>query len=446
MTNWTPDANGNGNGAATEEPVTVLLAAPAQTRVDAWYAALASDARFRVVSSATSSADFGNKLAMRAEVLVVDALLFRSAQELTLHLTRYSGAAFVLLPQQATPVEAAAVQNLPCVKAVFNGEVNLVAEAGRVYETGRALRAPSAALSHGTHGAWDNLVPNAGGGPTGIRIIAVWNQVGGSGKTTLSTNLAFEARRRGLKTLLIGLGAPDDAAAILPRTKAAPNIVNWMARPNGDGLKEALQSVDQLDVIAGFPDVLTAEQAAHTPAEAPESVRNLVLTAAYAGYAVILLDVPNTDIAAVALSAANVLLLVARPTLADALRSVEAYRAVTERLAGQHRIPPEGIRVALNQAHPTAWPPQAFHDACTTLLDRQRKKSFPPIVATIPFDPRVPAAQNERQVPLFTAQEFQRGLMPVAEACLQVRATPLATPNEPPAAKTMKLGPVRLKL
>lgn len=429
--------------SANESPVTLLLAAPEQGRVDAWYNLLASDARFRVVATATSSADLNAKLAMTPEVILMDGMLFRSASELAHVLTRYNGVAWVLLPTQSTDADVAAVSGLPCVKRVFKGDFNLAQETGRLYETVRALRLPTGATTN----VWNPLDNPSSQIPTGLRVIAVWNLVGGAGKTTLAVNLAFEARRRGLKTLLVGLGAPDDMALTLPRTKATPNLTAWNANPTPDGLRASLQTAEGLDVLAGWPDVLSATQSHLTELDAPNSLRNLVVTAAYAGYAVIVLDTPAVERAAPALSAANQLLLVARPTLSDALRSVEAYRMVTENLSHQHRIPAQGIRLALNQTREGLWSPAQFHNACAQLLNPDQKKPFPPIVAAIPDDARVPEAQIRREVPLLSAPNFQRAFMLLAEACLQIKGNPSpVTANDDGPRKTINLGLVKVKM
>lgn len=421
--------------ASNDAPVTTLLAASEQGRVDAWYTLLAGDARFRVIATATSLPDLNAKLnTMRPELLIVDGMVFRSASDLANGLARYTGMACVLLPAQTTESDIATVSAVPCVKRVFTGDLNLTAEAGSLYETVTASRLPGQAVSN-----WNPLSGGALDIPAGLRVIAVWNHVGGSGKTTLATNLAFEARRRGLKTLLVGLGAPDDTGIVLPRTKAAPNLLTWHSTPTPEGLQAAIQNVDGLDVLAGYPDVVAAEEVIGAALEGPASLQALVVTAALSGYSVIILDAPALERAAPVLAAANQLLLVARPTINDALRSVEAYRTVTERLAGKHRIPPQGIRVALNQTRPDLWSPERFHAACSAL----QQKPFPPIVAAIPDDGRVPQAQNEREFPLLKAAAFQRAFMPLAEACLQIKGSAAPVTDAQPR-RVFKLGPVKV--
>jgi arsenite-transporting ATPase len=229
------------------------------------------------------------------------------------------------------------------------------------------------------------------------------------GKTTIATNLAYQAARRGLPTLLIGLGAPDDLPLILG-LKPEPNLVSWHANPTQEGLKQAIQKLESLDVLAGFPDVLSEAQAINTPSDASHSVHKLVLTAAYAGYAVIVLDAPPTVLAAEAISAANSLVLVARPSLEGVMRTVHAYRIVVERLAGEYCIPRNGVFVVLNRTSPSRIASEEWHRAASSLLGQ----TFPPIVAHIADEPLLGELQDRKRLPLLESVSFARSLQPLA--------------------------------
>ena len=327
------------------DAVTILLAGP-MPRVNAWYTSLAADARARVTSFATDPQDLTSKIVSAPEALLLDAGIYPGPKEMVDLLTRYAGSAYVLLPPEANTEAMDNIGKIPSVKGVYRGDVNLVELSSKIFGDVQALRVSS---KPGLQAMWKPR--EQGTSPVGMRIIAVWNQSGGVGKTTISTNLAYEAARRGLPTLLIGLGAPDDLPLILG-LKPEPNIVSWRSNPNQDGLKTALQKLDTLDVLAGFPDMLSEAQAINTPADSPSSVQMLILTAAYAGYAVIVIDAPPTVLAASAISAANTLVLVARPSLEGVMRTVHAYRTVVERLAGEHRIAANGVFVVLNRIVP----------------------------------------------------------------------------------------------
>ena len=217
--------------------------------------------------------------------------------------------------------------------------------------------------------------------------------------------------RRGLSTLLVGLGAPDPLPLHLG-LEAAPNILAWMSNPTREGLLGALQRVGDLRVLAGFPDVLAEARAMGLRQEDTGSLSSLAMTAAYGGFAVVIFDAPPEGLAPMAISASNSLLLVARPTVADAWCSVEAVRTVAERLAGQHRIPPEGILVALNRVRSGGMSAGEWHTAASRALGRP----FPPVVATIPEDPAVEEAQNAGKSPLHASDHVARAIHVLADA------------------------------
>ncbi len=417
--------------APAVEAITILLAGPLP-RTSVWYAALQADARFRVTTWANDPQDLSLKIASNPEVLLLDASIFPGPQELVDFLTRVQRAAYVLLPVQANPGELEAIGKVPCVKGVYQGDIPLAEVNGRMYGDAIALRT---SLRPGMANVWESSV-RSGVLPVQMRIIAVWNQTGGVGKTTISTNLAYESARRGLPTLLIGLGSPDDLPLILS-LKKEPNLSHWRANPTPDGLKAAIQKKDHLDVLAGFPDVLSEAQAINTPVDAPNSLERLVNQAIRSEYAVIVLDAPPTALAANAIAAANTLVLVARPSLEGVMRSVEAYRTVVERLAGQHTIPHNGVYVVLNRVG-SRLDSSEWHRSASQLLGR----SFPPIVAQIPDDPRVGTAQDNRALPLVTSDEFARALKPLADTLLSVKDSGFSGPQK----KVIHIGPLKIKV
>ena len=426
------DATWTTNLTQAADAVTVLLSGP-QARTSAWYAALQADARYRVISWAYDAPDLSAKLASNPDVLVVDAAIFTGPQELLQLLSRVQGAAYVLLPLQASEEQYQVVKNARAVKGVYRGEVNLPELARRMYDDVRLLRE---AAQPGMNAAWELAGGPHGGMPVQMRIIAVWNQAGGVGKTTISTNLAYESARRGLPTLLVGLGSPDDLPLILS-LKKDPNLSHWRANPTIEGLKAAIQKKDHLDVLAGFPDVLSEAQAIDTPVDAPNSLERLVNQAIRAEYAVIVLDAPPTALAASAISAANTLVMVARPSLEGILRTVEAYRTVVERLAGKHAIPPGGVYVALNRVGGRL-DANEWHRSASAMLGR----AFPPVIAQIPDDPRVGGAQDQRSMPLMVSDDFARALKPLADALLSVKdGAPVESRK-----RVIHLGPIKVKL
>jgi chromosome partitioning protein len=418
-----------------DDAVTVLLAGP-QPRIDVWYQHLAAEARFRVLSWANTQADLHAKLAARPEVVLLDAAIYPEYPDLLETLTRIQAAVYVVLPPVAPEIReevTQALQDMPVVKGLFHGDVQLLALTNKMYGDARALRKQQPHPSWAAH-----AVPGQGRAGS-LRIIAVWNQIGGVGKTTVSTNLAYEAARRGHPTLLVGLGAPDDLPLILG-LKAEPNLNTWRANPTPQGFKASLQKVATLDVIAGFPDVLSEGQMLATPLEAPESIQKLVMTAAYAGYATIVMDCPPSALAAQALVAANHLVMVARPALEGVWRTVEAYKTVVDQLSDQHQIPASAVYVVLNRVqagHRVG--PEAWHRGASEMLGR----AFPPVIAQIEEDVRIGDNQDQRRVPLLTCDTFARNLQPLADTLLgEAGRSPAG--RKPP--RVIRFGPLKIKV
>ncbi len=428
---WTQRNTGNGNSG--DVPVTVLLAG-AVDKTAAWYAALQGDARFRVVSFATDAQDLQVKLASGPEVVLLDVTIYPGPDDLRQALTAMSAAVYLVFPPDITGEVVEEFRQHPAVKAAFLGDVNLLDLAGRMYADALTLRrqAPNAApLWQGGGGR---------GSVTGLRIVAVWNRCGGAGRSTLATAIALAAARKGLKSLLVGLGAPD----ILPLhlgLAPEPNIEAWVQNPTQDRLQSALQKVGDLDMLAGFRDVLAEAKAANLPKDHGSALPALATTAAYMGYAAIVLDTPVGGVAPQAIAAANTLLLVARPTLADAWASVEAYRTVVQRAAGQHRIPPGNVIVALNQRVGGMLTPDEWHQAADTAARNLGLPGFPPVAAVIPYAAEVALAQDQGRPALDASDEFARPVHHLADMLFGGERTG----KKPREGKVWKLGFIKVR-
>ncbi len=74
------------------------------------------------------------------------------------------------------------------------------------------------------------------------------------------------------------------------------------------------------------------------------------------------------------------------------MRTVEAYRTVVERLAGEHHIPASGVYVVLNRMG-GRMSLDEWHKAASALLGRP----FPPVVAQIPDEPKVGGGAGRAQ-------------------------------------------------
>jgi arsenite-transporting ATPase len=415
------------------ESVSVLLAGPPGT-VTAWYQAFMSDSRFRVVSFANDPDDLQMKLANRPEVVLLDARIFPGPPPLFNLLTGVEGAVYVVLPADVKESLVGEIQAVASVKGAYRGDVNLSQLLGRMYETALTLRTRAPSLV-------EPFVKGRRPGTmvTGLRIIAVWNQAGGVGKTTIATNLAYEASRRSLRTLLVGLSAPDDLPLIMG-LEPEPNISGWQANPTREGLKVLIQQAGDLDVIAGFRNVIDEARAMNIKPTEPQSIPNLAMDAAYSGYATIILDTPPSTTAPAAIMGANALLLVSRPTAAGAQRTMEAYRTVVKRLAGEHRISPANIMVVLNMATGEDYAPDEWHQMMAGAL-KKAGLGAPPIAVVIPEDPSIRVAQNNGKLAMQVSDTLARGIHKLADALF---GTGAEAPEE--ESRGLKIGGLRFKI
>lgn len=102
------------------EAVTILLAG-LMPRVNAAYTVLAADARDRVTSFATDPKDLAFKITSAPEALLLDATIYPGPKEMIDVLTRYNGAAYVILPPEVIPEIADNISKTSSVKGFIAG-------------------------------------------------------------------------------------------------------------------------------------------------------------------------------------------------------------------------------------------------------------------------------------------------------------------------------------
>jgi len=334
--NWGPQTT---TSSGTETPVSVLLAGEVGQRLLTWQQAVTMDARFRVAALANDPSDLQAKLAYSPEVIIMDAMIFKGPQLLTQALTSITGAVYVILPRL----------DLDRHRSGSNGtarktEGDSLGQAGfhrRCTHPGPAPACLWRCPGPAPHDRCADVLGDPQPG-YGERLGAARDRSMEPHRWRRANNHrvcpGMAVARRGLRSLLVGLDAPD----VMPLQlglKSEPNILGWFTNPTDVGLKNSVQHVGDLDVLAGFPDILAEETG--QKAEDKNSISSLVTTAAYGGYAAILLDAPaSSSLASNAVMSANTWVLVARPTLADAwLQWMRCAPSPSEQLASTASLP-----------------------------------------------------------------------------------------------------------
>ncbi len=432
---WNSTNTPTGGGDA---PVNLLLAGPID-RTSAWYQALQADARFRVSAMANDPRDLQAKLASSPEVVWLDGSIFNGPQPLIKTLTSVAGAVYLLVPANVESELAEQFNTIPSVKSVYRGDVPINDLMTRAYNDAISLRRTAPSISPQAWGGG-----RSGGTIAGLRVVAVWGRSGGAGATSIAAGLAQAVARKGMKTLLIGLNAPD----ILPlqlNIKPEPNILSWFSNPTDQGIKASIQELGDLHIIAGFPDMLS-ESNGDRGREDKGSISDLVTSAAYGGYAVIILDVPSGGaVAPRAISAANTWLMPVLPTVAGVWNAVESFRTVTQKAAGTHRINPGNIFVALNKRVNGMLTADEWHQAADAgVRNMQLNIGFPPVAAVIPYVPEVPLAQNKGRSALEASDEFARPIHSLAE--MLFGQTVGANTQGSRSDKVKRFGPLKIRV
>ena len=352
-------------------------------------------------------------------------------------MTGINGAVYLILPVSVDDEMIEQFKAILCVKSIYRGDSNLQDWIPRAYSDAMTLRRQAPPVfSAGGKGAGGRN-PNAQA-VAGLRVTTVWSRSGGAGRTTIATALAQAAVHKGLKTLLIGLDAPD----VIPLhigLQPEPNILSWFNNPSDVGLKAGLQKSGDLDVLAGFPDLMS-EQSGGQKGGIPE----LATSAAYGGYAAIFLDTPVSGSSTpAAISASNTWVLVCRATLSDVWTSVEAFRTVTQQAAGQHRINPGNVLVILNQRVNGQLTADEWHRAADSATRKAGLNiGFPPVAAVIPYIPELSAAQDAGRPALDASDEFARPIHRITDALFGNVAGQTAKPD---GGKVWSFGPIKIR-
>jgi cellulose biosynthesis protein BcsQ len=396
--------------------VSVMLAGPNGDVVfHAMQPPLLLDERFAIRAMATRFEDLEHTLVqMRPEALILHADIAAGPDPLVQVLGRmqvWNGIA-VLVISPAWREFMGALESAAPVRSVFIEPVNWGEVARAAYNgalTERAKVAAAAPLQQA-------YMSRPGGAITGTRVVAFLSSCSGAGRSTIAENLGYElAVRGGVKTLLGSFDLPPAAVPHL-RLRYQPSAQEYFDSPRA-GLAPCIQGREGLDVIVAPEDTAAYLKAAHesqTDMNAAGSVYALVMATWANNYAAVLLDLPSDEgvWALHPLAAANTVVIVARPTLADMAAARHTLLLLLERLADKHRVPREAVYLVLNQVgEKSSMTPHAWHQDLAATVPWA-----PPIAAVIAHDPGVLTAQDRQVPPVTCVDPFARGIRQLAAA------------------------------
>jgi cellulose biosynthesis protein BcsQ len=398
-----------------EQKVSVMLAGPGHEVV--FYQMqppFLSDARFVVSAHATQWSGFEQSLAqMRPDLVVIQAEIAPGPEALVQVLAEiqvWHGVAIVIVPPAIRDLRGV-FEQASIIRGVYIAPVNWgeIAQAGyAVVMTERAKVAAAAPLQQA-------YVSRSAGAILGTRVIAFISATGGTGRSTIAENLAYElAVRRNVRSLLMSFDMPPSAAPHL-RMRYVPNASEYFTRP-GDGFGSALQNREGLDILLAPENSVDYQKAADYSAgnkSEPDSIYSLVMASWTRNYASVVLDLPAGEQtwSLQGIAAANTAVIVSRCTLADMAATRHTLILLLERLIGEHRIPREAIYMVLNQV--TDRSPisaRGFHEELVSGYGWA-----PPVAAVIPYNPTISQAQDEQTPAVTRVDDLTRGIRNLAD-------------------------------
>ncbi len=405
-------------GGTGAEPIVVLLASPDMPGVIQrdMFPAFADRNRYQIISMTKVWDDLPRDVARaRPEALIIDGAIAPDPEALRDMLAALppGTVALVVLPSMWANRQGQMEAVGTSVRGVFIGPgVNwmAIADATRTAVTTARVQARDVAPAAGAHR--DSRAARVGGQVViGTRIVAFVSFAGGTGKSSIAEAMAVVLASNHVRTLLCSFNSPPAAAGHLGLS-VMTHAAEWFNRPTVDGFQAALQrpkGLDDLEVLLAPNDNTTSLQAAARRPDEPGSIKNLVLSAYSFNYGAILLDLPpfaDPGWTLMPLMAANMAVIVCRPTRHDQLAAIRAYEMLTRELVETIRIPPEAVYAVMNFVSPRDnMSERDFQSAIVGYIGQ-----FPPIMASFPHTPDLPGVQNFGRSPVFddSCNEFAR--------------------------------------
>lgn len=390
--------------------VGVMLAGPSSDVVfHSMQPPLLQDEHFAIRTAATSFEELQTKIVqMRPEVLIVQADIAPGPDPLIEVLAKmqvWNGVAIIIL-RPAWREFSGALEKVATTRGVYFEPVNWAEMAHAAFGAAITQRAKLAAAAP----LQQAYFSRAGSAITGTRLVAFLSACSGAGRSTVAENLAYElAVRCGVKTLLASFDCPPAAVPHL-KLHYEPCAEEFFARPS-EGIGSCLQQREGLEVLVApenTKDYMRNASLSENEMNASGSIYSLVMATWTRNHAAVLLDLPGEEGAWTLqpLGAANSVVIVARPTLADMAAVRHTLLLLFERLADKHRVPRDAMYLVLNQvSERSTMTPHAWHQELAATAPWA-----PPIAAVIPFDPGVTLAQDREVPPVTCVEGFAQGI------------------------------------
>mgnify|MGYP006288901681 CR=1 FL=1 len=431
------------------QTIKVMLAGKPIDRVTREMVPAFDSQRFTIANIAASWEDLQQRLQYSSpDALILHAELAPDPQTLGRFLDTLANIVVMVLLPTAWEQAESMLRQVGVVKEIFKPPLAYAAIAERVatkVQSGRALN----------QGLRTGAVPQVHSGASpqimGTRTIAVIGK-GGTGKSTVATNLAQQLSLGGLRTLIMDLDVPGALAAYFA-IPATPNAALFYAepQPNLTTFRSILQHKGSLDIALSPTSNDVADQINQRPYNEPHSIHALVQTAKSDDYAAIVLDIPadpRSEFGLQALMNANHLLMVVRPTTVDIMWTIETLKLLFVDMAGQHNLSRERVYLVMNRVNEREdnIRPDDFHHDGNQVLQQRDQGQMPPIITVLPDEAAVRNAQNQGELPLNfpeTSDTYRRGIRALAQTL--VPAMDKRADNHA-GRRILRLGPIKVKL
>ena len=378
--------------------------------------AFANDNRFAIGTTCNNWGEFERTLEqLRPELLVTQASIAPSPDQLIKALSRlniWNGVAIVLINPDEKPTQSlfervASVRRVITLPAHW-GEVTEVGYSVVITERTKKISSETMIPTAKTQQAVSTL--------TGVSTVAFISASGGTGRTTLAENIGYELGRTGAKTLLMSMDLPTPTPLHM-HLRTTPDAAEYFSNPK-EGFNRCIQRyADLLEVILAPESSMSYAKYGSYDDDAG-SVYGLVHQTWNKTYGAILLDLPAGEGPWMMqpLLAANKVVIVARPTLADLRGVLHIMELITSVINRDVQIPKTNIFLVVSQftERSTFSPDQIIKELS------QQAGWNPMLAGTIMYDPIIPLIQDNQELPIVKNDEYAKSIRAIISRVFQI--------------------------